>query len=232
MATSPPQNYAGNTGSPHLPHLTIPTTSKRKSSDILPTSSPTVKRRKQSMLSTTSSIHPLRQTSFPPDDGDEGARYSPTSSVDNMSMVSGSTKAGKKSTGKRKVNHEDTSSLVSGNGRGLLSVTGRIGKEPSRGRSTGVEDEEDEEDANGMDLTVDESFTAYVKKGKDQLYAVRDALDPINQDRLDAWRASKFSTAMVKKVHSCRLSFLHALFLHTIYVWGSAFTNDMFTQYS
>ena len=80
-----------------------------------------MKRRKASMMSSgsTLSIHPLRQTSFPPDGSDA---FSPedvrSPSVDTMSLVSGSIAGApvKKKRGRKPKNAEDTASLAGGVG--------------------------------------------------------------------------------------------------------------------
>ncbi|KAH6658458.1 hypothetical protein BKA67DRAFT_558116 [Truncatella angustata] len=88
MASPPAYSPAG---SPPYSSASLPASKKRNSTSV-DTSS--IKRRKTSVMSATSAVsaHPLRQTSFPPEES--GGRYSPTyqrsPSADNMSLVSGS----------------------------------------------------------------------------------------------------------------------------------------------
>lgn len=212
---SPPNNYGSARSPLSPPQITIPNSSKKRPSDMMPTSAPAVKRRKQSMLSNTSSNHPLRQTSFPPDDAGQGARYSPSPSVDNMSMVSSSTKRGvqsKKSLGKRRAVDDDDTSLVSGQGGGLLSVGNGRGKrvkgsrDPSRGPSTGVDAEDDDDEGDdevAMELTKEVTkFDNSAKAVQARNYEIREAMDVRQQERFDAWHASRLSNAVVKKVRS------------------------------
>ncbi|KAK3947636.1 hTAFII28-like protein conserved region-domain-containing protein [Pseudoneurospora amorphoporcata] len=91
---SPPNhnNYSfpgGARSPPHLPSLTTSSLSKKRAADGPGGPSPNMKRRKGSVMS-IGSAHPLRQTSFPPDEapGGGGAR-SPSVDMDAMSYVSG-----------------------------------------------------------------------------------------------------------------------------------------------
>ncbi|KAK3402535.1 hTAFII28-like protein conserved region-domain-containing protein [Sordaria brevicollis] len=88
MASPPNYSFPGGARSPpHLPSLTTSSLSKKRAADGGP--SPNMKRRKGSVMS-IGSAHPLRQTSFPPDEapGAGGAR-SPSVDIDAMSYVSG-----------------------------------------------------------------------------------------------------------------------------------------------
>lgn len=94
MASSPPAHSSA--GSPPYP-ANSPLPSKKRGSGAADLSSghSSIKRRKQSVMSiaSASSTHPLRQTSFPPDESQTQA-FSPSfrrsPSIDNMSLVSGS----------------------------------------------------------------------------------------------------------------------------------------------
>src|SRR5438045_1563084 len=95
---SPPYNhsYTSAISPPYPSHAQLPQPPKRRQSDM-PSSSPAIKRRKASMLSTTSaSSHPLRQTSFPPENNSRTPAFSRSPSMDPMSIVSGSVAGGKK----------------------------------------------------------------------------------------------------------------------------------------
>ncbi|KAK3350463.1 hTAFII28-like protein conserved region-domain-containing protein [Neurospora tetraspora] len=89
MASPPHNNYSfpgGARSPPHLPSLTTSSLSKKRAADGAGPS-PNMKRRKGSVMS-IGSAHPLRQTSFPPDEAPGGAR-SPSVDIDAMSYVSG-----------------------------------------------------------------------------------------------------------------------------------------------
>lgn len=172
---------------------------------MISASAPPTKRRKHSTISTTSSNHPLRQTSFPPpDDEDRDARYSPASSIDNMSVASSSTKAGtksKKSLGKRRATRDDDlSSLVSGRG----------GPGTPRARTPGTEgdddDDDDDDDGEEMEVAVESTQENSVKAITARNYMIREAMDPRQQMRFDAWHASRLNKAIVKKLINQTLS--------------------------
>ncbi|ORY71529.1 histone-fold-containing protein [Pseudomassariella vexata] len=95
---SPPAAFSPAGSPPYPSHSQLP--SKKRSSNATELSvNPSLKRRKPSAMSATSSAsaHPLRQTSFPPDES-QGQAFSPTfkrsPSADTMSLVSGSQVSG------------------------------------------------------------------------------------------------------------------------------------------
>ncbi|KAI4596821.1 hypothetical protein KJ359_005164 [Pestalotiopsis sp. 9143b] len=93
MASPPPAFSPA--GSPPYSNASLPASKKRSSNSIdLGSNNPSMKRRKTSIMSATSaaSAHPLRQTSFPPEEskGQYSPNYRRSPSVDNMSLVSGS----------------------------------------------------------------------------------------------------------------------------------------------
>ncbi|KXJ93496.1 hTAFII28-like protein conserved region-domain-containing protein [Microdochium bolleyi] len=93
MASPPPYSPAGSP--PYPSHAQLPSKKRPSGAADLAVQPPKIKRRKPSTMSITSatSAHPLRQTSFPPDES-QSQVFSPTyqrsPSVDNMSLVSGS----------------------------------------------------------------------------------------------------------------------------------------------
>ncbi|PBP20167.1 histone-fold-containing protein [Diplocarpon rosae] len=85
---SPPysHNYPSAVSPPYPSNASLPAPQKRRQSDML-NSAPSVKRRKGSMFSVTSgtsSVHPLRQTSFPPENNGRAPAFSRSPSVDTM----------------------------------------------------------------------------------------------------------------------------------------------------
>lgn len=177
---------------------------------------PALKRRKASAISTTSapaSAHPLRQTSFPPDDSSTlfGAR-SPSVDVDTMSLVSGSQvsvaaplkkKRGRKS--KAEKAREQTPSVVGGRaptaisgvsdggGRGAKSVAGGAG---------GEEGEGDEEGPTEVAVTAD----VRTQEQKEEEHRARGMLISAFSEpqfhRYENWRAANLSKASVRRVSS------------------------------
>ncbi len=98
-----PPNYSPAGSPPYPSHSQLPPSKKRGSTaaDLGGPQPPSMKRRKASIMSVTSatSAHPLRQTSFPPDESRAqtlaAAAFSPSfrgrsPSIDTMSLVSGS----------------------------------------------------------------------------------------------------------------------------------------------
>ncbi|KAM7185253.1 hTAFII28-like protein conserved region domain containing protein [Naviculisporaceae sp. PSN 640] len=123
-----------------LPPINTMTNKKRASEGGASGPSPSLKRRKASAISLASgagagSAHPLRQTSFPPDEiGTPFTARSPSVDIDNVSFVSGSQvsaagppkkKRGRKS--KAEKAREQTPSLVGGRGTVLGSDVGGQG---------------------------------------------------------------------------------------------------------
>ncbi|KAK7750284.1 hypothetical protein SLS62_007801 [Diatrype stigma] len=101
---SPPNNYSPAGSPPYPSNAQLPTKKRGSTVADLAAQPPSIKRRKASIMSMTSatSAHPLRQTSFPPDGEapSQQAAFSPTfrsgrsPSVDTMSLVSGSQVSG------------------------------------------------------------------------------------------------------------------------------------------
>ncbi|KAI8630257.1 histone-fold-containing protein [Xylariaceae sp. FL1651] len=92
---SPPHNYSPAGSPPYPAHSQLPSKKRTSTATELAIQPPSLKRRKASTMSiaSTGSAHPLRQTSFPPDES-LARSYSPSyqrsPSVDTMSLVSGS----------------------------------------------------------------------------------------------------------------------------------------------
>ncbi|RYO73759.1 hypothetical protein DL762_010389 [Monosporascus cannonballus] len=94
---SPPHNYSPAGSPPYPSNAQLPSKKRGSAAAELAVQPPSLKRRKASTMSvtSTSSGHPLRQTSFPPDESQPQAAFSPSyrgrsPSVDTMSLVSGS----------------------------------------------------------------------------------------------------------------------------------------------
>ncbi|KAK4130378.1 transcription initiation factor TFIID-like protein [Trichocladium antarcticum] len=179
-----------------------------------------LKRRKASAISTTSapaSAHPLRQTSFPPDDSGMlfGAR-SPSVDVDAMSLVSGSQvsaaaplkkKRGRKS--KADKAREQTPSAVGGRaptatsgasdgpGRGAKSVAGGAG---------GDEGDGDEEGPTEVAVTAD----VRTQEQKEEEHRARGMLISAFSEpqfhRYENWRAANLSKASVRRLVNSTIS--------------------------
>lgn len=192
-----PPNYAHSPTASSPPYQGHTANKKRAASDMAVTTPTTLKRRKASTLSvTSSSAHPLRQTSFPPEAG--AGRRSP--SVDDASVVSGSAVSGpaKKKRGRKAKNaeaassKEATPSLVGGRGGGGASAAERE-KEAA--------EEEEEEEANAMQM--EGAQTEEQKNEERKLRGVlAQSLDRVQYDRYEKWRGVRIPEAPVRRVSS------------------------------
>ncbi|SPN98960.1 related to transcription initiation factor IID beta chain [Cephalotrichum gorgonifer] len=198
-----PPNYAHSPTASSPPYQTPQMTAskKRTASDLSGPAPPSLKRRKASNLSVSStSAHPLRQTSFPPEAAD-AARRSP--SVDDASIVSGSAVSGpaKKKRGRKAKNadassKEATPSLVGGRSGG-----GSGGAAEKERRA--AEDEDDE--ANAMEMEGGQSEEQ--KNEERRLRGVlAQALDRVQYDRYERWRAVRIPEAAVRRLINTTVS--------------------------
>lgn len=175
-----------------------PIPNKRRSS-TLDVNAPPVKRRKASMMSQSSTSHPLRQTSFPPE-GRSPMGRSP--SVDATSHVSGSAVSGttngppKKKRGRKAKNAKpddaETTASLDG-GRAPTNVSGQ---------GAGAEGEDDDDDEKA-EMAV-EDVGARTQEQKQEEIRLRamlvEAFDSDQYNRYELWRAAKLSDAVVKRV--------------------------------
>lgn len=207
---SPPYSHSYNSAisPPYAPGASLPTAPKRRQSD-LPYSGPTVKRRKASMVSTTSSTHPLRQTSFPPENASQ-ALYSRSPSVETASLVSGSgvgtqpkKKRGRKS--KSAVNGDDTASVSAFGGPALTAESGGGRGRPRRPSKTeSIED--DDEGGEGMTVEIAAGTLEEKQKEIEHRAMLVNAFDQEQFSRYEAWRSSKLTDAIVRRVSYSRFS--------------------------
>ncbi|KAK3370641.1 hTAFII28-like protein conserved region-domain-containing protein [Podospora didyma] len=186
------------------------------------------KRRKPSAISTTSglgSAHPLRQTSFPPDEA--GTPYdmrSPSIDFDNMSLVSGSQvsiaappkgkKRGRKS--KAEKTRETTPSVAGGSftkaasgvsDGGTGSGKGGGGKSSARG-GAGDGDDADADDDGPTEVAA--TADIQTKEQKEEEHRVRgmlmSAFSPEQFDRYEHWRAGNLGKAGVRRLINATIS--------------------------
>ena len=146
---SPP--YRSPAASPPNPsHSALPTSRKRPALGMPSAVPPYPKKRKSSFFSTTSSSHPLRQTSFPPEEVDGGQR-SPSVESD-FTAVTGSQSLAASGVGKkRRRRKKDETQSVRSAGKGktadTASRTGGMGED--------VEEEDDDGAAGGEEGIVE-----------------------------------------------------------------------------
>lgn len=202
MATSPPYapSYGGSSVSPPYPsHAALPP--KRRSSDL--PANPAAKRRKPSLMSTTSthSAHPLRQTSFPPDGIPSDRAYSADArspSADATSMVSGSMVSKPKRRGRKGKGGADDASLV-GTSNAVSLVSGGNQRDGTRG----VSPDEDDDEAGTLDVALVSRTNEEKEKEKYYRALLVDTLDPDQYSRYERWRSSKLADAVVRRVSFC-----------------------------
>ncbi|KAK0728801.1 hypothetical protein B0T26DRAFT_699369 [Lasiosphaeria miniovina] len=193
-------------------------TNKKRTADGA--AAPALKRRKASAISVASanSTHPLRQTSFPPDDlGTPYGTRSPSVDLDAMSLVSGSQvsaagppkkKRGRKS--KADKAREQTPSAVGGRATTAMSGVsdggGRGGKSAAAGAGGGDEGEGDDDGPTEVAATAD----TLTKEQKEEEHRARgmliNAFSPDQFNRFENWRAGNLGKAGVRRVsirHHC-----------------------------
>ncbi len=192
---------------------------------------PSLKRRKTSNMSVVSgaSAHPLRQTSFPPDDlPTPFTARSPSIDMDTASLVSGSYVSGGVGTsaapvkGKAKRGRKPKADKMGAcdktpsqaGGRALTAVSGASGGTKNNaaggGGDAGAGDDDDAE------AEADDAETAALattrtdedrKKERRLRAALVSCMDQDQYDRIAAWRAVKLPDAVIKRVSPTRASF-------------------------
>ncbi|KAM0523110.1 hypothetical protein ACHAPE_001602 [Trichoderma viride] len=180
-------------------------TSKKRTS-TMDVNIPPGKRRKSSVVSQPP-IHPLRQTSFPPEAG-SGSPYPRSPSVDATSHVSGSVvsaTAGRKKRGRKMKN-------AKGGGDDAAEKTPSLvgGKAPTAASGQGGDKElEEDEDDDKAEMALEDAVarTQEQKQEEIRLRAMLvEAFDPLQYDRYEFWRAAKLSDAVVKRVVNATVS--------------------------
>ncbi|KAI1340954.1 histone-fold-containing protein [Xylariaceae sp. FL0016] len=208
---SPPQSYSPAGSPPYPSHSQLPKKRASGAADLA-VQPPSLKRRKASTMSIASagSAHPLRQTSFPPDEA-LARGYSPSyqrsPSVDTMSLVSGSQvsaappkkKRGRKSKAERASEAAAEAAArdrAGGRATGTMSaVSGQTGKEA---------DGEGEGDGS---FEVPENMASQSKarskeqleEEKELLAVLKNHMDPQQFARYETWHSSVLGIRDVKR---------------------------------
>ncbi|MCJ1290673.1 hypothetical protein MMC34_002215 [Xylographa carneopallida] len=203
MASPPYRSPAASP--PHPAHTTIPNPRKRPQL-VMPNHANTLKRRKVSSFSTstTTSAHPLRQTSFPPEES-AFSRDERSPSVDSdytaitgKQSVGTSAFGGKKARGKKK--------KVDG------SVKSETAKGTADGRSVaeGVDEYEDGEevdgDADGEDGVVEDGAKVDRAAEKKKMAVLIDAFNEDQTERYNMYRRVKLKKETVRRITNQTLS--------------------------
>ncbi|KAI1776272.1 histone-fold-containing protein [Hypoxylon cercidicola] len=213
---SPPHAFSPAGSPPYPSSAQLP--SKKRGSIVadLSTQLPSLKRRKASTMSmaSTGSAHPLRQTSFPPDELQSqtfSPSYQRSPSIDTMSLVSGSQvsgapmkkKRGRKSKAERasvaaaEALRDGSPSVVGGRAPTVLSnVSGaQAGKDADQDGGKEGEFEMPENMA-----SVSAARTKEQIEEEKELYAmVKSQMDTQQFHRYEVWRRSTLKPADVKK---------------------------------
>ncbi|MCJ1258897.1 hypothetical protein MMC24_006731 [Lignoscripta atroalba] len=201
MASPPYRSPA--TSPPYPSHTALPSSKKRPALTLNATHSN--KRRKPSSFSTSTagSAHPLRQTSFPPEESALNGARSPSVESDftgitggGQSVVTAGTGA-KKARGKRKGKE---GSVRSGTAKGTAdgrSVVGQPGEEA---------DGEEEEEGEGDEGMVEDGGRVDRVAEKKNLAVLVDAFNSDQADRYDMYRRVKLKKETVRKITNQTLS--------------------------
>ncbi|KAI9765293.1 MAG: hypothetical protein M1840_007492 [Geoglossum simile] len=181
-------------------------TKKRPLNPIPGASASSSKRRKPSHATNAAvaSTHPLRQTSFPPDEANQILLRSP--SVE--SSITGSAITGRVGKGGKRAKDKDARSRE---GSVRNSVTGRIGVEKvslADGDSVAgdEEDEDDDENDAGTTMMFDGAGQADQDQEKQKLAILVDSFNEDQSDRYDLFRRVKLQPSALKKIANQTLS--------------------------
>ncbi|KAI0139341.1 histone-fold-containing protein [Xylariaceae sp. FL1272] len=215
---SPPHNSSPAGSPPYPPHAQLPTKKRSSAAGDLSIQPPALKRRKASTMSIASagSAHPLRQTSFPPDEIN-GRSYSPSyqrsPSVDNMSLVSGSQvsgapvkkKRGRKSKAERA--REEAAALRDGTpsmagGRAATIISNASGNAGRDGDADGGR-EGDNDGSFELPETMASTSAARTKEQleeeKELLALLKSQMDPVQFERYEIWHRAFLRPQDVKR---------------------------------
>ncbi|KAI2643226.1 histone-fold-containing protein [Xylaria nigripes] len=218
---SPPTNQSPAGSPPYSPHSQLPSKKRTSIATDISIQPSSIKRRKASTMSvaSTGSAHPLRQTSFPPDETLARGAYSPTSrrspSVDTMSLVSGSQVSGaptkKKRGRKSKVElaneaaaaaaiRDGTPSLASGRAATTASnASGTLGKD---GENEGARDNEIDgpfELPESMASRSAARTKEQIEEEKELVALLKSQMNDVQFDRYEVWHRQSIKSQDVKR---------------------------------
>lgn len=188
------------------------TNKKRASEGGASGPSPSLKRRKASAISIASgagggSAHPLRQTSFPPDEaGTPFTARSPSVDIDNVSLVSGSQvsaagppkkKRGRKS--KAEKAREQTPSQAGG--RGAVAGSDVGGRGGTKSAVAGEDGAEAAEDDGPAEVAVTGTISQEQRQEEDRRKNILvGALTQLQFNRFENYRAAGLTKATIRRV--------------------------------
>ncbi|TAQ84279.1 hypothetical protein B7494_g7395 [Chlorociboria aeruginascens] len=185
-------------------YTSIPQPSRRLSE--MPTSAPSINRRKASMISTTSatSAHPLRQTSFPPE---QVPRYSASPSVDGSLLSGGPSNSTKKKRSRKSKGAAGDEGSVKGV-PARSAISGNSGKSGAKKRKRAESVDEEEEDGGEGEMNVEMVVNTQEEKQKEIRHRAMlvNAFDEEQFSRYEAWRSSKLPDSIVRRIVNQTLS--------------------------
>ncbi|MCJ1398870.1 hypothetical protein MMC11_002071 [Xylographa trunciseda] len=203
MASPPYRSPA--TSPPHPAHSTIPNPRKRPQL-VMPNHSNSLKRRKVSSFSTstTTSAHPLRQTSFPPEES-VFSRDERSPSVDSdFTTITGKQSVGPSAFGGKKVKPKKKKvdgSVKSGTAKGTVD-----GRSVAEGADEDEDGEEVDGDADGEDGVVEDGAKVDRAAEKKKMAVLIDAFNEDQTERYNMYRRVKLKKETVRRITNQTLS--------------------------
>ncbi|KAI0871354.1 histone-fold-containing protein [Hypoxylon argillaceum] len=216
---SPPHIYSPAGSPPYPSHAQLPSKKRTSMATELSIQPPSLKRRKASTMSVTSagSAHPLRQTSFPPDET-LARGYSPSyrrsPSVDTMSLVSGSQvsaapakkKRGRKSKAELASEaaaasiREGTPSLVNGRAATVASnASGNLAKDGDGDGGREGDNDGSFELPENMASRSAARTKEQIEEEKELVALLKSQMDTIQFDRYEVWHRQSIKPQDVKR---------------------------------
>lgn len=197
---SPP--HRSSAASPPYPSPTLLPSRKRP----LPshsTSSPYPAKRANTSFSASSSSHPLRQTSFPPEEGQQGERSPSVDSIVTTGTGARSTTAGARPKKRGRKRKEDTQSVRSGTRDTPRDTSSRASKGPAD-EEQDIEDD-DEGDRQG-DILVQTGAKDDDEYEQQRIAVLMSAFNTEQSERYDVYRRVKLRKDTVRKIVNQTLS--------------------------
>ncbi|KAI0849978.1 transcription initiation factor TFIID-like protein [Daldinia vernicosa] len=213
---SPPRAYSPAGSPPYSSSAQLPSKKRGSTTADLSSQPPSLKRRKASVMSVASvgSAHPLRQTSFPPDESQIQAfspSYRRSPSVDTMSLVSGSQvsgvpakkKRGRKSKAERASEAaaeamRDGSPSVAG-GRAATVISNVSGNHAGKDADPDSRKEEEFEIPENMASMSAARTKEQIEEEKELNALLKTQMDALQFDRYEVWHRQTLKGADVKR---------------------------------
>ncbi|TGJ81247.1 hypothetical protein E0Z10_g7519 [Xylaria hypoxylon] len=202
---SPPHNYSPAGSPPYPSHSQLPSKKRTTLATELSIQPPSLKRRKASTMSVASagSAHPLRQTSFPPDEA-LARGYSPSyrrsPSVDTMSLRGRKSKIELANEAAVAALRDGTPSLVGGRAATIVSnASGTLGKD---GDGDGGRDGD-----NDGSFELPENMASHsaartkeqIEEEKELVALLKSQMDAVQFDRYEVWHRQSIKPQDVKR---------------------------------